>query len=144
MNYLKGESEVAQSCPTLRPHGLEPTRLLCPWDSPGNSIGVDCHFLLQGNLPDPGIKPGYPILQADTLSSEPCLKKSDLTFYSPNHYFLMFGGQFDVFIFFFFCNCSITPEFEVFAKPTFSPGIQIENKFLFQTQFFSILGFSFV
>ena len=23
-------------------------RLLCPWDSPGNNTGVDCHCLLQG------------------------------------------------------------------------------------------------
>ena len=38
---------VGQSCPTLRPHGLEPTRLLCPWDSPGKNTGVGCHFLLQ-------------------------------------------------------------------------------------------------
>ena len=30
---------------SLRPHRLEPTRLLCPWDFPGNSTGVDCHFL---------------------------------------------------------------------------------------------------
>ena len=33
---------------SLRPHGLEPTRLLCPWDSPSNNTGVDCNFLLQG------------------------------------------------------------------------------------------------
>ena len=33
---------------SLGPHGLEPTRLLCPWDSPGKNIGVGCHFLLQG------------------------------------------------------------------------------------------------
>ena len=26
-----------------RPHGLQPTRLLCPWDSPGRSSGVGCH-----------------------------------------------------------------------------------------------------
>ena len=25
----------------------QPTRLLCPWDSPGKNIGVGCHFLLQ-------------------------------------------------------------------------------------------------
>ena len=43
----KGESEVAQSCPTYRPQGLQPTRLLCPWDSPCKNIGVGCHFLLQ-------------------------------------------------------------------------------------------------
>ena len=40
------ESEVAQSCPTLRSHGLQPTRLLCPWDFPGKSTGVGCHCLL--------------------------------------------------------------------------------------------------
>ena len=31
---------------SLRPHGLQPTRLLCPWDFPGNSTGVGCHCLL--------------------------------------------------------------------------------------------------
>ena len=36
-----------QSCPTLRPHRRQPTRLLCPWDSPGKNPGVGCHFLLQ-------------------------------------------------------------------------------------------------
>ena len=25
----------------------KPTRLLCPWDSPGKNTGVGCHFLLQ-------------------------------------------------------------------------------------------------
>ena len=29
-----------------RPHGLQPTRLLHPWDFPGNSTGVGCHCLL--------------------------------------------------------------------------------------------------
>ena len=28
-------------------HGLQPTRLPCPWDSPGKNTGVGCHFLLQ-------------------------------------------------------------------------------------------------
>ena len=31
----------------VRPHGLQPTRLLCPWDFPGKSTGVGCHCLLQ-------------------------------------------------------------------------------------------------
>ena len=30
-----------------QPHGLQPTRLLCPWDFPGNSTGVGCHCLLR-------------------------------------------------------------------------------------------------
>ena len=34
-----------------QPHGLQPTRLLCPWDFPGNSTGVDSHFLLQRIFP---------------------------------------------------------------------------------------------
>ena len=28
-------------------HRRQPTRLLCPWDSPGKNTGVGCHFLLQ-------------------------------------------------------------------------------------------------
>ena len=31
----------------MRPHRQQPTRLLCPWDSPGKNTGVGCHFLLQ-------------------------------------------------------------------------------------------------
>ena len=37
-----------QSCPTLRPHRRQPTRLPCPWDSPGKNTGVGCQFLLPG------------------------------------------------------------------------------------------------
>ena len=33
---------------SLRPHGLMPTRLLCPCDFPGKNTGVGHHFLLQG------------------------------------------------------------------------------------------------
>ena len=56
---------------SLQPHGLQPTRLLRPWDFPGKNAGVDCHFLHPGDLPDPGIEPGSPALQADSLPSEP-------------------------------------------------------------------------
>ena len=31
---------------SLWPRGLQPTRLLSPWDSPGKSTGVGCHCLL--------------------------------------------------------------------------------------------------
>ena len=31
----------------LPPHGQQPTRLLCPQDSPGRNTGVGCHFLLR-------------------------------------------------------------------------------------------------
>ena len=32
---------------SVRPHRRQPTRLLCPWGSPGKNTGVGCHFLLQ-------------------------------------------------------------------------------------------------
>ena len=32
---------------SVRPHRRQPTRLCCPWDSPGKNTGVGCHFLLQ-------------------------------------------------------------------------------------------------
>jgi len=32
---------------SVRPYGLQPTRLLRPWDSPGKNTGVGCHCLLQ-------------------------------------------------------------------------------------------------
>ena len=43
---------------SLQPGGLYPTRLLCPWDSPGKNTGVGCHFLLQGIFPTQGSNPG--------------------------------------------------------------------------------------
>ena len=33
---------------SLQPRGLVACRLLRPWDFPGKSTGVGCHFLLQG------------------------------------------------------------------------------------------------
>ena len=63
------EREIAQFCPTLC-DPMDPTRLLCPWNFPGKSTRVDCHFLLQ-RFPDPGIEAGSPALQADALPSEP-------------------------------------------------------------------------
>ena len=35
---------------SLQPHGLQPTRLLHPWDFPGKSTEVGCHFLLQDSV----------------------------------------------------------------------------------------------
>ena len=43
-------AKLLQSCPTLCDPIWQPTRLLCPWDSPGKSTGVSCHFLLPTSL----------------------------------------------------------------------------------------------
>ena len=40
----KGSRSVVSN--PQRPHGLQPTRLLRPWDFPGKSAGVGCHCLL--------------------------------------------------------------------------------------------------
>ena len=51
---------VARSCLTLlRPHGLQPSRLLCPWDFPGKNTGVGFHFLLQGIFLTQGLDPHF-------------------------------------------------------------------------------------
>ena len=69
----KSENEVAQSCPTLfdpMDYSL-PGSSVSPWHFPGKNSGVGCHFLLQGDLPDPGIEPRSPALQAEFLLAEP-------------------------------------------------------------------------
>ena len=45
---------------SLQPHVLQPIRLLRPWDFPGKSAGVDCHFLFQGIFPTQESNPGLP------------------------------------------------------------------------------------
>ena len=47
MHELKSESSLPVMSDSQRPHGLQPTRLLRPWDFPGKSTGVGCHCLLQ-------------------------------------------------------------------------------------------------
>ena len=45
---------------SLKPHGLQLTRLLCPWDSPGKNPKMGSRSLLQGIFPTQGSKPGFP------------------------------------------------------------------------------------
>ena len=54
-----------QSYLTLRPRGLQPARLLCPWDFPDKNTGVDCHFLFQGL--NQSVSLSFPALQVDSL-----------------------------------------------------------------------------
>ena len=59
---------VAKSCPTLLlPHGLQPFRLLCPWDFPVKNTGAGCHFLLQGIFLTQGSDPCLLHWQANSL-----------------------------------------------------------------------------
>ena len=68
----------------LQPHGLLPTKLLCPWYCPGKHIGVGCHAILRGSFPTQGLNPhlfGLLHLQAGSLplchlGSHPVLPKT--------------------------------------------------------------------
>ena len=42
---------------SLRPQGLEPASLLCPWDFPSKNTGVGGHFLFQRIFPTQGSNP---------------------------------------------------------------------------------------
>ena len=67
------ESNVSHSVVSnsLWHHGLQLARLLCPWGFPRQENWGGLPFLSPGDLPGPGIKPGSPALQADSLPSEP-------------------------------------------------------------------------
>ena len=56
---------------SLRPHGLQPIRLLRPWDFSRQECWSGLPFPSPGDLPDPEIEPVSPALQADALPSEP-------------------------------------------------------------------------
>ena len=53
------------------PHGLQPTRLFCPWDLPGKSTGVGCHCLLRVEAWAPNY--GFTRLALDCLPQGPCV-----------------------------------------------------------------------
>ena len=56
LRYLVLCSVVSNSFGTP---GLQPTRLLCPWDSPGKKTGVGCRALLQGIFPTQELNLGH-------------------------------------------------------------------------------------
>ena len=66
---VKCEVLVAQWYLTLcHPHGLQPARLLCPWNSPGKNTGVGSHSFSKG-FSWPSDQPSSSALQADSLTS---------------------------------------------------------------------------
>ena len=69
--WSNSESEVAQSCPTLRDpmDGSLPGSAVCGIFQARIRSGLP--FPSPGDLPNPGIKPRSPALQTDALPSEP-------------------------------------------------------------------------
>ena len=60
---------VMSNC--LRPHGLQPIRFLCPWGFSRQAYWSGLPCPPPEDLPNPGIEPRSPTLQADSLPSEP-------------------------------------------------------------------------
>ena len=44
--HIEGMLSRLRHPDSLRPHGLYPARLLCPWYSAGMNTGIGCHALL--------------------------------------------------------------------------------------------------
>ena len=74
-----------------RPHGLQPTRLLHPWDFPGKSTGVGCHRLLRS------VEHGSPI---------PKLNRFLNSYKIPHILILWISCSFQRILFFFKDRCS--------------------------------------
>ena len=68
---------------SLQPSGVQPARLLCPWDPPGKNRGAGCHALLQGIFLTQGLNLYFPRLlcllhwQAGSLPLAPPGKPHD-------------------------------------------------------------------
>ena len=79
-----GRSVVSDS---LRPHGLQPTRLLCPWGFSRQeySSGLPCPS--PRDLPNPGLEPRSLIRQLDSFLSELRRKTTQHSWHKLN------GGQ---------------------------------------------------
>ena len=65
-----GGGLVAKSCPTLAIPWTVACQAPLSTGFYSKNTGVGFHFLLQGDLPDPGIEPRPLALQADSLPSE--------------------------------------------------------------------------
>ena len=66
---------------SLQAHGLQPARLICPWNPPGNNTGVGSQPVPSpGDLPDPGTEPGSPTYSHRLRAKQQ--KKGVMTYHS--------------------------------------------------------------
>ena len=101
---------------------------------------MGCHFLLQGNLPDPGIEPGSPALQADALPSEspgkPVLSLPKLPLYP-----LCPGGEFRHTSWYYLCDVDNFYKLLHVSELLFSSEILLERlKSDFKAMVFVLMG----
>ena len=70
-----------QSCSTLATPWTITHQALLPMGFPRQEYWSELPFLSPGNLSHPGIEPGSPVLQADSLTAEPPGKREDISVY---------------------------------------------------------------
>ena len=92
-------AELLQSCPPVC--GQEPTRLLCPWDSPSRNTGVGCHALPQGLFLTQELNPRLSCLLAlagrfFTTSSTWEALSIDSSIYLKQWYFVLFTNRLNI------------------------------------------------
>ena len=64
---LKKKKDICLTQEITRVSGALCQELVSAWDFPGKNTEVGCHFLFQGDLPDPEIEPVSPALEADSF-----------------------------------------------------------------------------
>ena len=82
-----------------RPHGLQPTRLLHPWDFPGKSTGMGCHSTWNGNanqnhseIPLPDCQDVYHQKRQNNKSQQENGKKGTLIHYQWEYKLVHWNG----------------------------------------------------
>ena len=69
--YTRSRRETESESRLVVSDFLQPPELYSPWNSPGQNTEVDSYFPSPGDLPNPGIEPRSPTLQADPLPAGP-------------------------------------------------------------------------
>ena len=82
--YVKWSCSVVSN--SLRPHGLQPVRLLCPWGFSRQEYWSGLPFPSPGHLPKPGIKPTSPAMAGRFFTTKPPRRPKKL--YSNKIFFL--------------------------------------------------------
>ena len=116
---------------SLRPHGLQPGRLLCPWNSPSKNTGLGCHALLRGDLPNPGIKPASltspalvgGLFTTSTTWEAPLYNQLDVKCFNPYGFFKYLDENSTVGSLLLIVNYSVKPQISLILKIKDDPTI---------------------
>ena len=108
-----------------RPHGLQPTRLLCPWDFAGKSTGVGCHCLLLSILSHLKLKTIYDITKGLSLIFFIWIVSCPAPFFKKLYLLnCFFRNQLTVYMWVYFCNlysvplCLFSHQYHLVLIPT--------------------------